>query len=231
MKSKLLFLDLSICSLWMLSLLGGRGGWYYPAIAFTVLGVMMRFVVLFSLYYQEKRSWLPLGLFALLAGLMAYTENLGVGTIPSYIFCLTNLEYSKVLKSILGICLFLWVYVAPFVFMLLCMKKLRRTDLTWMELTGGVLWHDRLTKTCSAVLGIMLFAFLTGMSMTPRLCQAMCFTAVPLTYWLLCHFLRVKAEHLWILVVSMVIFWYGQLLAGAWSTPARVNLPFSWYIP
>ena len=70
MKSTLLLLDLSICSLWMLSLLGGRDGWFYPAFAFSVLGVMMRFVASFSLYYQEKRSWLPLGIFAfLLVGL------------------------------------------------------------------------------------------------------------------------------------------------------------------
>ena len=35
MRTKLLLLDLSICSLWMLSLLGGRDGWYSPAIAFA----------------------------------------------------------------------------------------------------------------------------------------------------------------------------------------------------
>jgi len=40
MKTKLLLFDLSICSLWMLSLLGGRDGWYYPVIAFAVLGVI-----------------------------------------------------------------------------------------------------------------------------------------------------------------------------------------------
>ena len=216
MKSKLLLLDLSICSLWMVSLLGGRGGWYYPAFAFAVLGIMMRLTVSFSLYYHEKRSWLPLGMFTVMAALLAYTENLGMGTIPSYFFCLTHLEYSKIVKSILGICLFLWIYVAPFVFVLFSLGNLRRTNLTWRELMGGILWHDRLTKTCSAVLAIMLLAFLTGISMSPHLCQVMCFAAVPLTYWLLCHLLRMKPDYLWVLVVSMFIFWYCQLLAGAW---------------
>lgn len=216
MRTKLLLLDLSICSVWMLSLLCGRDGWYYPAIAFAVMGVMMRFVVSFSLYFQEKRSWLPLCLFAVLAGLLAYTENLGVETIPSYFFCLTHLEYSKVVKSIIGIGLFLWVYIVPFVCILFSLKKLHRTDLTWIELLGGVLWHNRLTKTCSAVLSVMFLSFLTGMSMTPHLCQVMCFTAVPLTYWLLCHCLRIRSENLWLLVVSMAIFWFGQLLAGVW---------------
>ena len=72
MKTKLLLLDLSICSLWMLSMLGGRDSWFHPAFAFSVLGITMRFVVSFSLYFQEKRSWLPLGIFALLYGVLLY---------------------------------------------------------------------------------------------------------------------------------------------------------------
>jgi len=218
MKTKLLLLDLSICSLWMLSLLGGRDGWYYPGIALAVLGVMMRFVVSFSLYFQEKRSWLPLALFAVLAGLLAYTENLGVGTIPRYFFYLTHLEYSEAVRLIIGIVLFLWIYVAPFVCLLFSLGNLRRADLTWKELLGGILWHDRFTMTCSAVIAVMFLAFLTGMSMTPPLCQVVCITSVPFTYWLLCHCLRIKSEYLWLLVVSMIIFWYGQLLAGVWRT-------------
>ena len=216
MKSKLLLLDLSICSLWMLSLLGGRDGWFYPAFAFSVLGVMMRFVASFSLYYQEKRSWLPLGIFALLSGVLVYFENITIGTIASYFFCLTGLEYSKVVKNTIGICLFFWIFAAPFVYALFSLGKLRRTDLTWKDLLGAILWRDRMTKTCSAILGVMFLTFLTGMSMTPHLCQVMCFTAVPLTYWLLCHYLRQKSEFLWVLVISMAIFWYGQLLSGTW---------------
>ena len=216
MKSKLLLLDLSICSLWMLSLLGGRDGWFYPAFAFSVLGVMMRFVASFSLYYQEKRSWLPLGIFALLSGVLVYFENITIGTIASYFFCLTGLEYSKVVKNTIGICLFFWIFAAPFVYALFSLGKLQRTDLTWKDLLGAILWRDRMTKTCSAILGVMFLTFLTGMSMTPHLCQVMCFTAVPLTYWLLCHYLRQKSEFLWVLVISMAIFWYGQLLSGTW---------------
>ncbi len=63
MKSKLLLLDLGICSVWMLSLLGGRHGWFYPAFAFAMLGLLMRIFVSFSLCYREKRVWLPLCLF------------------------------------------------------------------------------------------------------------------------------------------------------------------------
>ena len=216
MKKKLLFVDLAICSLWMLSALGGRDSWEQPVFALSVLGVMTRFVVSFSLYYQEKRSWLPLGIFALLTGSLVYSENISIGTIASYFFFLTGLEYNKVMKNALGMGLFLWVFIAPYVYVLFSLGKLRRTDLSWKKLLGGILWQDRLTKTCSAILAIMLLAFLTGMSMTPHLCQVMCFTAVPLTYWLLCHYHRIKSDYLWVLVISMAIFWYGQLLAGAW---------------
>jgi len=60
MKTRLLFVDLAICSLWMLSALGGRDSWVQSLCALSVLGVMTRFVVSFSLYFQEKHSWLPL---------------------------------------------------------------------------------------------------------------------------------------------------------------------------
>lgn len=37
MKSKLLFFDLAICSVWLLSMFGGRGSWAYTALPFIVL--------------------------------------------------------------------------------------------------------------------------------------------------------------------------------------------------
>lgn len=213
---KVLVVDLAICSLWMLSVFGGRGCWTQPLFIVAVLSVLFRLVVSFSLYYQERRSWLPLGVFALMTSLSVYEGDMSVGSIAKYFFFLTGMEYSKVVGIYITICLILLIFVAPFVYFLSFLWEWRRAELMWKELLGGVLWHDRLTKTCSAILAVMLLTFLTGLSMAPRLCQAMCFTAVPLTYWLLCNYLRVKSECLWILVVSMVIFWYGQLLAGAW---------------
>ena len=216
MKSKLLLLDLSICSVWMLSLLGGRHGWYYPAFAFAMLGLLMRIVVSFSLYYREKRTWLPLCLFGILSGILISTRSLDLATIAGYFFYLTKLEYSSILKKTLGILLFLWLFVSPFIYVLFSIGKLKCSELTWKELLGAVLWHDRLTKTCSAILAIIAIAFLTGMSMEPHLCQVMCLSAVPLSYWLICRYEHVKADWIWLLVISMVIFWYAQITAGAW---------------
>ena len=112
----------------------------------------------------------------------------------------------------------LWLFVLPYVYYLylLFRKQLVRTDLTWKELLGGILWHGRLERTCSAILMIMLVAFQTGLSMNARLCQIMCMTAAPLTYWLLCHYNKVKADKVWVLVVGMAFFWYAQIVAGVW---------------
>ena len=63
---------------------------------------------------------------------------------------------------------------------------------------------------------IMLVAFLTGLFMNARLCQITCLTAAPLTYWLLCHYNKVKADKVWVLVVGMAFFWYAQIFAGVW---------------
>lgn len=52
--------------------------------------------------------------------------------------------------------------------------------------------------------------------MNARLCQILCMSAAPLTYWLLCHYHKVNAEKVWVLVVSMTIFWYAQIVAGVW---------------
>lgn len=63
---------------------------------------------------------------------------------------------------------------------------------------------------------IVLVAMLTGLSMDARLCELICFTATPLTYWLICRYYRVKSDCLWVLMVSMGVFWYAQIVAGVW---------------
>ena len=219
MKSKLLFFDLAICSVWMLSLFGGRGSWAYPTFLFVILEVLYRLVISFSLAHKEKRSWIPLLIFVPLIGMSVVVGVYnGVGEIIYRIFDLTKLEYNVALKYALGGFLMLWLFVLPYVYYLylLFRKQLVGTELTWKELVGAILWHGRLERTCSAILMIMLIAFLTGLSMNARLCQIMCLTAAPLTYWLLCHYNKVKADKVWVLVVGMAFFWYAQILAGVW---------------
>ena len=219
MKSKLLLFDLAICSVWMLSLLGGRMSWTHPALLLLALAIVLRFIVSHSLYHREKRSWLPLCLFLALTVLMAYGEiYANASTIVHYAFILTGFKYSRVACRIIEVVLGLWLFVFPLVYFLslLFRKQLERTSLRWRDLFGGILWHDRLARTCSSIQMVMLTAFLTGLSMDARTCQIMCLTAVPVTYWLLCRYNKVRADRLWVLVISMAVFWYAQLFAGAW---------------
>ncbi len=219
MKSKLFFLDLAIFSLWMLSMFGGRHNWNYIVFPFIGLEVMYRLVLSFTLYHKEKRSWLPLLIFVPLMVLsMVVGIYNGIGDIIERAFEITKLEHNVAMKYALGGFLMLWIFVIPYIWYLVLLFKnqLANTDLTWKELLGGVLWHGRLEKTCSAIMMTMLVVFLTGLSMNARLEQIMCVTTVPLTYWLLCHYLRIKADGLWVLVVSMTIFWYAQIFAGVW---------------
>ena len=219
MKSKLHFFDLAICSVWLLSMFGGRGSWTYPTFLFVILEVLYRMVLSFSLYHKEKRTWLPLLIFVPLIGMsvVAGIYN-GVGDIICRVADLTGLEYNVALKYALGGFLMLWLFVVPYIWyaVLLFKKQLVRTELTWKELVGGILWHGRLERTCSAILMILLVTFLTGLAMNARLCQILCMSAAPLTYWLLCHYHKVNAEKVWVLVVSMTIFWYAQIVAGVW---------------
>ena len=99
MKSKLFYFDLAICALWMLSMFGGRGSWAYTALPFIVLEVLYRLVISFSLAHKEKRSWLPLLIFAPLIVMSVYVGVYnGVGNIICRVSDLTGLEYNVALK-------------------------------------------------------------------------------------------------------------------------------------
>lgn len=186
---------------------------------FAVCEVLLRFTVSFSLYRKEKRAWVPLLGFALFVALAAAMHKLsGVGDIVSHFFDIANMEYDVSLLYFMGVSLALWIFIVPYIayVVMLFGKKLTRTDLTYGDMMGGILWHGRLEKTSSALMMVVLVAMLTGLSMDARLCEAICLTATPLTYWLTCRYYGVKSDRLWLLVVSMIVFWYAQTVAGVW---------------
>ena len=219
MKNKVLFFDLAICSVWMLSIFGGRVSWSYPPFFVAALAVMFRIVASYSLYhYKEVRSWLPLGMVLLLTGMFMSSgiRYYRGGDILNCILEHNALEYGSILEYILYYSLFGWLLMFPcaYYLFLLIRKQLNRTELTWKDLLGGVLWHGRLEKASSAIMMVMLVSLLAGLSMNAQLCMLVCLTSPPLTCWLVCRYYKVKAERLWVLVVSMTIFWYAQLSTG-----------------
>lgn len=219
MKYKFLYLDLIICAVWMLFIFGMYGGWVSLFAAIVMPSVFYRFVLTFSLSKNEIRSWLPLLIYALLSTwTVLWGHNFCFDQIADYFFHLTHIEHDDVIHGIIKNSFLLWLVALPYVYYLfLVIRKIAvRTELTWVELIGAIMWHDNQTKIISGVLMVMLIAFVTGLSMSAAACQIMCFTAAPVTYWLICRYNRVVAEKMWVFVIAMVIFWYAQIMAGVW---------------
>ena len=219
MKSILFYLDLIICSVWMLFVFGRYGGWAIPVAAICLPAVFYRFVLAFSLSKNEVRSWLPLLIYAPLSVWIVFSGyDISVSQISDYFFHLTNLEHNDFIHGIIKNFFLFWLFALPYLYylFLLIRKKTLRTELTWIELIGAILWHDKQTKIISAILMVMLIAFITGLSMSATACQLMCIAAAPVTYWLICRYNRIKAEKLWMLVIAMAIFWGAQIMFGWW---------------
>ena len=66
MRQKIFWLDLAICSLWLIIALANCSWWSLPAHFLMVVTVVMRIILSFSLYRREKRSWIPLTVFTIL---------------------------------------------------------------------------------------------------------------------------------------------------------------------
>ena len=219
MKSKLLFLDLVVCASWMLGIYGSRYVWGYQTLVVVTILFLSRLTVSFVLAKREKRAWLPLGIFAIATALTVLVGHTnGIAEVVDHVLDVGHIEFTREARHFLGGGLIIWLVLAPFIcyLYLLFRKKLERTTFSWIDLIGGILWHDRQAKTYSAVLGILLTALFAGLSMNTRTCQFVCLTAVPLTYWIVCRYYRTDAEKLWVLVMAMLIFWYAQILAGVW---------------
>lgn len=217
MNTKLLYLDLIICSVWMLFVFGRYGGWAIPVAAICLPAVFYRFVLTFSLSKKEVRSWLPLLIYAPLSLWIVFGGyDISVSQIGDYFFHLTHIEHNDFAYGIIKIFFLFWLFALPYLcyLFLLIRKETLRTELTWPELIGAILWRDKHTKIISAILMLTLIAFITGLSMSAGACQLMCFSAVPITYWLVCRYKSFEAEKLWVLVIAMVIFWYAQTMFG-----------------
>ena len=219
MNTKLLYLDLIICSIWMLFVFGRYGGWAIPVAAICLPAVFYRFVLTFSLSKKEVRSWLPLLIYAPLSlWIVLSGYDISVSQIADYFFHLTNLEHNDFIHGLIKNFLAIWLFALPYLyylFLLIC-KKTIRTELNWTELVGAILWHDKQTKTISGIMIVMLIAFITGLAMSATACQIMCIAAAPTTCWLICRYNRIKAEKLWMLVFAMALFWQAQIMSGWW---------------
>lgn len=218
MKSKLHYFDLAVCLLWILGSFCGRYYWNQVTTVFLALVILLRISLSFTLMRKEKKAWMPLVVFAGIWVLLSYNISIynGIGDIGNYFFYVTGLEYNRYVDWCIAGSLWVWIAVVPFACYLymLFRKQLDNTGMTKKELFGSILWHDRQAQYFCGITALTFFSLCAGYSMNQRFCQSMCFVAPSLIYWMTCHYLHIKAEKLWLLVIGSVVFWYAQSLGG-----------------
>lgn len=216
MKRKLLWLDLFVCSIWILAVLGDRVSWGSLWLLIAFLMVVLRLSFAFSITKREKRSWVPLAGMVILTALMHPSGFVGIDKIGAYPFHISGLEWNEGVYYGILLCCVAWIWLMPLIayFVLLFRRRLVFTEMRWTDLLGGILWKDRRAQIYSALMLVCIVTFYAGLSMNARVCQIICFTAPAFSYWLLCRHFHVVPKKIGLLVVSMIIFFYAQPFAG-----------------
>ena len=173
MGNRLLWADLLFCSLWLLAVLGDRGNWNTPVHFVAVFTVVLRLSFAFVMARGEKRAWFPLALMVAFGTLTASVHQImGIDTLTVYPFHILNIRADETAMGIIVAFFVVWIWVVPivFYFIKLLRKRLARTDLTWTDLLGGILWKERTTSTYSALMLVCIAALYSGLAMDARVC-------------------------------------------------------------
>ncbi|MDO4930169.1 MAG: hypothetical protein Q4E59_03440 [Bacteroidales bacterium] len=217
MKRIMLWLDLIVCSLWVLAVLGTRLGLNPLGYFLVMMIIVLRLAYRFSMDRREKRSWLlVVGILGISFIILYGDSDIGRFTLARYVFYVLNLEYDYIAYMAVGLLFTAWIWLLPLVEypILLFRKKLSRTDLKWKDLLGRILWHDRKAKTYSALMLVCLTTLYSGLTMDAKLCRTVCLVAPAFSYWLLCRYYGAKAEKVWVMVLGLVFFYYAQMFGG-----------------
>ena len=218
MRKILLGIDLAICSLWTIAALGSRIAWVgTPATWIVMLLIMSRLLLSFTLYHREKKSWIP-GL--LFMGFTAFAVSVGLdiklSELASKVFPLLSLDFNRWWYVGLTWAVATWLWIVPLVvFFVNIFRKGCLTDtLTWKDAFGKLLWTDKTARTFCSLLLITIGTLYAGLSMNARLCLFACVVAPTLSFHLLKRYYGLKKGKVWVLVISMLIFFFAQTHAG-----------------
>lgn len=217
-KNKYHWIDLCICSVWLWSILGARDAWNSPIELFSLIAVFMRINSAFILRRNEVRAWIPLGIMSCCLGLLVgFQEFPGLDTMVRYPFILNGIDqiqdkgYTLIATPII-----IWLWGLPIIIYLILLfrKKLKRTDLSYKNLFGSILWQDHTAKFYSILLLVSICALYSGLAMDARFCRFACLTLPVITYWYLCKYYDVKKSRIELIIISMVIFHFSQSFYG-----------------
>lgn len=218
MRKTILCIDLAICSLWTIAALGSRMAWVDTlAIWIVMLLIMSRLLLSFTLYHRERKSW---GSGLLFVGFTAFAVSVGLviklSELASKVFPLLNLDFNRWWYVGLTSAVATWLWVAPLVVSLVnIFRKGCLTDtLAWKDALGKLLWTDKAARTFCSLLLITIGTLYTGLTMNARLCLFACVVAPTLSFHLLKRYYGLEKGKVWVLVISMLIFFFAQTHAG-----------------
>lgn len=218
MRKILLGIDLAICSLWTIAALGSRIAWVgTPATWIVMLLIMSRLLLSFTLYHREKKSWIP-GL--LFMGFTAFAVSVGLdiklSELASKVFPLLSLDFNRWWYVGLTWAVATWLWIVPLVvfFVNIFRKGCQADTLTWKDVFGKLLWTNKTARTFCSLQLIAIATLYTGLTMNGRLCLFACVVAPTLSFHLLKRYYGLKKGKVWVLVISMLIFFFAQTYAG-----------------
>ena len=218
MRKTLLGIDLAICSLWTIAALGSRIAWVdTPATWIVMLLIMSRLLLSFTLYHRERKSWVSGLLFVGFTAFAISTElDIKLSELASKVFPLLNLDFNRWWYVGLTLAVATWLWVVPLVvFLVNIFRKGCLTDtLTWKDALGKLLWTDKTARTFCSLLLITIGTLYAGLTMNARLCLFASVVAPTMSFHLLKRYYGLEKGKMWVLVISMLIFFFAQPHAG-----------------
>ena len=229
MKQKIFWLDLAVCSLWMLVTLANCSWWSLSTHFLMVVTVVMRIILSFSLYRREKRSWIPLIVFSALFALLSVEGPVmsTTGNFADLPFVVLGTDNDQLPHSVTKCILLAWLFLGPLTVYIAgrCQKTIRSSNMTWKDSFGSILWKDKGARLyCLLLLGAIC-ALHSGLAMDNRMCRFACIVLSPLSFYLIARHVtsctgtsekNPMVGKLWLMVAAMVIFFCAQRHAEMW---------------
>lgn len=218
MRKILLGIDLAICSLWTIAALGSRIAWVDTPVTWIVmLLIMSRLLLSFTLYHRERKSWVSGLLFVGFTAFAISTElDIKLSELASKVFPLLNLDFNRWWYVGLTLAVATWLWIVPLVVFLVnifCKGSLTDT-LTWKDALGKLLWTDKTARIYCSLLLITIGTLYAGLTMNARLCLFASVVAPTMSFHLLKRYYGLEKGKVWVLVISMLIFFFAQTHAG-----------------
>lgn len=217
MKQKILWFDLALCSVWALAVLGCKSWCGLSAHLLILLTVIFRVTTAFVLQRREKRGWITLAMFMGLTALfVGLGHDLAIPDLCCYPFYMLGIEFAPMAYTLINCAVVAWLWVIPFMVYIICLfrRRLAKTKLTYKDLAGAILWHDKRARTYSLMMFVAVLSLYAGLAMDMQVCWITCIAAPTLSLWLLVRHYQMETGRLWLIVVAMAIFYHAQTHSG-----------------